>query len=252
MKIGYGVFGKAYEVMFQNDLHDKRSIDHYLLSNMILLDDESKNCLYQKPKSISNDVRFHDLYSFSQQFNGSDDLESIRNVMTYLKKTVKKFDAPFEDMFFGGTEKEIIVRGTDWCADISRVGIALLQCLCIPSRIVIIVNKDIAYNGHQVVEAYIDGKYVMCDFLYGVIGKVSTIYSVHDLLNKPEQVKNIYQSSVKDDSQLDYISGLYKLAAISEYDVTKNYNYNISRPNEYYLKMMRLKHNGQWQMNEDD
>ncbi len=51
---------------------------------------------------------------------------------------------------------------------------------------------------------------MMCDFLYGVIGKVSTIYSVHDLLNKPKQVKNIYQSSVKDDSQLDYVSGLYK------------------------------------------
>ncbi|MFW5847737.1 MAG: hypothetical protein ACOCVF_02345, partial [bacterium] len=142
--------------------------------------------------------------------------------------------------------------GTDWCADISRVGVALLQCLCIPSRIVIIVNKDVAYNGHQVVEAYVNGKYMMCDFLYGVIGKVDTIYSVHDLLNKPEQVKNIYQSSVKDDSQLDYISGLYKLAAISEYDVTKNFNYNISRPNEYYLMMMRLKHNGQWQMKEDD
>jgi hypothetical protein len=250
MKKGYGVFGKAYEVMFQNDLHDKHSIDHYLLSNMILLDNESNNCLYQKPKSVSDDVRFHGLYSFSQQFKGSDDLESIRNVMTYLKKIVKKFDAPFEDMYFGGTEKEIIKRGTDWCADISRVGVALLQCLYIPSRILIIVNKDVAYNGHQVVEAYVNGKYMMCDFLYGVIGKVNTIYSVHDLLNKPGQVKNIYQSNVKDDSQLDYISGLYKLAAISEYDVTKNYNYNISRPNEYYLKMMRLKHKGQWQMGE--
>jgi hypothetical protein len=252
MKKGYGVFGKAYEVMLRNDLHDKHSIDHYLLRNMILLDNESNNFLYQKPKSVSDDVRFHELYSFSQQFKGSNDLESIRNVMTYLKKIVKQFDALFEDMYFGGTEKEIIERGTDWCADISRVGVALLQCLCIPSRIVIIVNKDVAYNGHQVVEAYVNGKYMICDFLYGVIGKVSTIYSVHDLLNKPEQVKNIYQSSVIDDSQLDYISGLYKLAAISEYDVTKNYNYNISRPNEYYLKMMRLKHNGQWQMKEDD
>jgi len=252
MKKGYRVFGKAYEVMFRNDLHDKHSIDHYLLSNMILLDNESNNYLYQEPKSVSDDVRFHELYSFSQQFKGSNDLESIGNVMTYLNEIVKKFDAQFEDMYFGGTEKEIIKRGTDWCADISRVGVALLQCLCIPSRIVIIVNKDVAYNGHQVAEAYVNGKYMICDFLYGVIGKVDAICSVHDLLNKPEQVKNIYQSSVKDDSQLDYISGLYKLAAISEYDVTKIFNYNISRPNEYYLKMMRLKHNGQWQMKEDD
>ena len=46
MKKGYRVFGKAYQVMFRNDLHDKHSIDHYLLRNMILLDNESNNFLY--------------------------------------------------------------------------------------------------------------------------------------------------------------------------------------------------------------
>ena len=40
MKKGYGVFGKAYEVMFRNDIHDEDSIDHYILRNMILLDEE--------------------------------------------------------------------------------------------------------------------------------------------------------------------------------------------------------------------
>jgi hypothetical protein len=91
---------------------------------------------------------------------------------------------------------------------------------------------------------------MMCDFLYGVVGKINTFYSVYDLLNKSELVKDIYQSHVRDDLQLDYISRLYNLAEVSEYDITKEYNYNISRPNEYYLKMMRLKHNGQWQMGE--
>jgi hypothetical protein len=31
MKIGYGVFGKAFEYMFENDMHDQNSIDHTLL-----------------------------------------------------------------------------------------------------------------------------------------------------------------------------------------------------------------------------
>lgn len=35
-KIGYGVFGKAYEYMFRNDLHNKISVDHEILKNMIL------------------------------------------------------------------------------------------------------------------------------------------------------------------------------------------------------------------------
>ena len=251
MKKGYGVFGKAYEVMFRSDLHDEDSIDHYILRNMILLDKDSKSFLYKKSRQISDDIKFHELYEFSKHFKGSDTLDTIKNISEFLYKIIDGFDVPFEDMMFGGKEKEIIERGTDWCADISRVGVAFLQCLCIPSRIAIIVNKDIAYNGHQVVEAYVNGKYMICDFLYGVIGKVDTIYSVHDLLNKPEQVKKTYQSSIKDESQLDCIAGLYNSAAISEYDITKNYIYTISRPNDYYLKLMNLKLNGQWQMGED-
>ncbi len=252
MKKGYGVFGKAYEVMFHNDLHDEVSIDHYILRNMILLNKKSETYLYKKPQQISDDIKFHELYEFSKQFEGSDTLDTIKNISKFLYNIVEGFDVPFEDMIFGGKEKEIIKRGTDWCADISRVGAALLQCLKIPSRVVVLVNKDVAYNGHQVVEAYIDGKYMMCDFLYGVVGKINTIYSVHDLLNKPTLIKNIYQSHVKENSQLNYISGLYNLAAISEYDITKNYNYTISSPNEYYLRLMKLKLNGQWQMEENN
>ena len=184
MKKGYGVFGKAYEVMFRNDIHDEDSIDHYILRNMILLDEDSKDFLYQKPQQISDDIKFHELYECSKQFEGSNTLGTIKNISKFLYKIVEGFDLPFEDMIFGGTEKEILLRGTDWCTDISRVGAALLQCLNIPSRIVIIVNKDVAYNGHQVVEAYVDGKYMMCDFLYGVVGKINTNYSVYDLLSK--------------------------------------------------------------------
>jgi len=252
MKKGYGVFGKAYEVMFRSDLYDEDSIDHYILRNMILLDEDSKAFLYQKPQQISDDVKFHELYDSSKQFEGSDTLDTIKNVSKFLYKITESFDVPFEDMIFGGKEKEIIERGTDWCADISRVGVVLLKCLKIPSRIVVLVNKDVAYNGHQVVEAYIDGKYMMCDFLYGVVGKTNTIYSVHDLLNKSKLVKDIYQSHVRDDLQLNYISGLYSSAAISAYDITKEHNYKISRPNEYYQKIMKLKLNGQWQMGEDN
>lgn len=32
MRIGYGIFGKAFEVMLRNDLHALESIDHEFLS----------------------------------------------------------------------------------------------------------------------------------------------------------------------------------------------------------------------------
>lgn len=52
LKIGYGVFGKAYEVMLRQDLHAAGSIDHRLMESMILLEEESAALLYQNPLRI--------------------------------------------------------------------------------------------------------------------------------------------------------------------------------------------------------
>lgn len=251
MKMGYGVFGKAYEYMFKNDLHHIRSVDHAILKNMIFLDEESKSLLYKAPNTVSQDISNHELYEIALKLKGDNHLESINRTIEFVIEIVKKCDTPFEEMVFGGTELEIIKRGSDWCTDISRVGSALIQCLGMPSRIAILVNPFKAYHGHQVVEVYLDGTYMMCDFLYGVIARLDQNYSVHDLLSKPKLVHKIYSSKINDSKELDYITSLYNLAAISEYNVSKKHNYQTSKPNEYYLKMMNLKQDGTWQMNED-
>lgn len=251
MKMGYGVFGKAYEYMFINDLHHIRSVDHAILKNMIFLDEESKSLLYKAPNTVSQDISNHELYEIALKLKGDNHLESINRTIEFVIEIVKKCDTPFEEMVFGGTELEIIKRGSDWCTDISRVGSALIQCLGMPSRIAILVNPFKAYHGHQVVEVYLDGTYMMCDFLYGVIARLNQNYSVYDLLSKPKLVHKIYSSKINDSKELDYITSLYNLAAISEYNVSKKHNYQTSKPNEYYLKMMNLKQDGTWQMNED-
>ncbi|HPE00163.1 MAG TPA: hypothetical protein PLB83_02925 [Bacillota bacterium] len=251
MKMGYGVFGKAYEYMFKNDLHHKRSVDHAILKNMILLDKDSKPFLYEAPQPVSKDICNHALYEIAHKLKGDNHLESIDRTVEFVNEIVERFNTPFEEMIFGGTELEIIKRGSDWCTDISRVGAALLQCLGMPSRIAILVNQIKAYHGHQVVEVFVNGTYMMCDFLYGVIARLDQNYSVYDLLSKPKLVHKIYISKINDSKQLDYIVGLYNLAAISKYDISKKHNYQTSKPNEYYLKMMNLNQDGAWQMNED-
>ena len=250
-KKGYGVFGKAYEYMFKNDLHHKRSVDHAILKNMIFLDEDSKLFLYRAPQPVSIDISNHTLCEIALKLKDDNHLKSINRTTEFINEIIGKFNTPFEGMIFGGTELEIIQRGSDWCTDISRVGAALLQCLGIPSRIAILVNPFKAYHGHQVVEAYLDGTYVMCDFLYGVIARLDQNYSVYDLLSKPKLVHKIYSSKINDSNQLDYITSLYNLAAISEYDISKKHDYQTSKPNEYYLNMMNLNQDGTWQMNED-
>lgn len=252
MKQGFDVFNKAYGVMFRNDLHDKQSVDYQIVKNMILLDASSEGFLYDEKKYIINPtIKNHELYEFSKKLKGSTVLESIQNVVCFTKNIVSNFNVPFEAMLFGGTEKEIINRGTDWCADISRVGCALLQCLNIPSRMIILANTSKAYHGHTICEAIIDHQFMMCDFTYGTYGFLDKPYAVKSLLNDNKSLINIYKKEVLSDIDLTYIVGLYDKAAFCDYDVTKNHRFLTSKPNEYYLRMMKLKHDGTWKLEEN-
>ena len=128
MKKGYGIFGRAYEIMFRNDLHAMTSIDHAFLRNMIFLDEESAGVLYENPP-LQYDMTHHELYEFAQGFLLSTDRDTVRKVLDFTAGIAKPYNVDFKEMLFGGTEKQIIERGTDWCADMARVGVVLLQCL---------------------------------------------------------------------------------------------------------------------------
>lgn len=252
MKFGFNIFGKAYDYMFRNDMHDENSVDYDFHRKMILLDSKSDDLLYNSSKyTISNKIVNHDLYDFAQQFKGSSWMESMRNILAYTRIIVRDFNLPFENMIFGGTEKEIIDRGTDWCTDISRVGCALLQCLKIPCRIVTLVNTKQAYNGHTVCEAIVDKQFVMCDFTYGVLGYLDESYSVKSLISNHNVVDKIYSEIINSGNNRDYILGLFDKAGYNDYDITKKHNYNKSKPNDYYLNMMQLNHDGTWKLGEN-
>ena len=226
MKRGYDVFGKAYGIMLRNDLHDIHSIDHKFLNEMIYLEEESYDVLYNcKPVKI--DMTDHELYTFAQQFRGCNDKETIHNILAYTKKMADDCNDDFEKMKFGGTEKEILERGTDWCADLARVGAVLLACNNIPARIVHLVNPLKAYNGHVVVEAFYEDKYGVCDFVYGYCFYENKPLDAYTLMNNKEKYLLAYPKSY---------SEMYLAIAINEYNpMDMNNNYAISSPNQYYL-----------------
>lgn len=240
MKIGYGVFGKAYEVMYAHDLHNPASIDHELMKNMILLDDQSAAILYSRV--VRHNYGGHELYQFAQQFKASIEKETIQNVLRYTQEIAAAFDTDFDDMLFGGTEKQILDRGTDWCSDMARVGAVLLQCLGIPCRMLYLANPGKAYNGHVVNEAFYEGRYGVVDFIYGYQFYDRTPKSAFEIQRNPE-ILAAYPESYQ---------GLFSAIAISEYDpCAPGNNYSISRPNDYYLKLIHTDHENMWLMGED-
>ena len=231
MKIGYGVFGKAYEYMLRNDLHDPASVDHELMKNMVLLDDESAAFLYSGVARY--DIRKHELYHFAQQFKAPSDKETIENVLKYTQNIADSYNTNFDDMLFGGTEKQILSRGTDWCSDMARVGAVLLQCLDIPCRIIYLANTSEAYNGHVACEAYYEGQHGVVDFIYR--------YQFYG--EKPISALDILKNQGVLEGYPEYYKGLYSAIAISEYDpCSASNNYSISAPNNYYLKLIHTNH----------
>lgn len=242
MKRGYGVFGPAYEVMNRNDLHHPDSIDHRLMREMVLLDGESRGALYGEPLALPEGMEGHELCEFAGRFRGRDDRESIEKAAEYLGKRAAEYDVPFEEMRFGGTEREILERGTDWCADISRVGCVLLQCLGIPARIVHLANLDRAYNGHVIVEAYYEGKFGLVDFLYGLVFYEDGPVSAWDVLEKglPKMAE-----------RGEEYAGLFRAVAVSGYDPMGENDYTASEPNEYTRRLIETDHQNRWIMGED-
>jgi RimJ/RimL family protein N-acetyltransferase len=251
LKLGFDIFGKAYGVMYRNDLHHKKSIDYQLIKNMILIDEKSKYYLYDQDRPfVSTELESHELFDFSKQFKDINDMATIKRVLNYTYGIVNNFNVRFESMRFGGTEKEIIVRGSDWCTDISRVGCAILQCLNIPCRMAMIANVDYAYNGHTVCEAYINNEYILCDFTYGVMGETGKRHSVYELIQNNEQVNIIYRNFAISELK-DYFIAMFSRAAISFYDIKVKHDYLVSKPNDYYKKLMKIMPDGMWHLGED-
>ena len=207
---------------------------------MILLDDQSAAILYSRV--VRHNYGGHELYQFAQQFKASIEKETIQNVLRYTQEIAAAFDTDFDDMLFGGTEKQILDRGTDWCSDMARVGAVLLQCLGIPCRMLYLANPGKAYNGHVVNEAFYEGRYGVVDFIYGYQFYDRTPKSAFEIQRNPE-ILAAYPESYQ---------GLFSAIAISEYDpCTPGNNYSISRPNDYYLKLIHTDHENMWLMGED-
>ena len=251
MKKGYDAFGKAYGVMLRNDPHHKDSVDHTLLKEIMLLDASSESLLYDRAIDVPKTIDKHALYDFAQSFRSEDAPSTIRNVLDHISTSAWAFSTKEKPLTFGGTEVSILKRGSDWCADLSRVGCVLLQCLGIPARMVYTVNDKLAYHGHVVVEAFYDGAYGVCDFLYGVLAYDHRPYSAKELRDNPDLVELFYSRDYPGYDKAMDLRNQYNVVAISHYDPMVAHQYIESGLNDYTRTLLQTPHHGKWFMGED-
>lgn len=253
---GIGSFGKRYEIMYKNDVQADSSVVRALFEQMIKLDDSSAEYLYNSYTDLLKRYKLGSRIFFENivdRMKGRTDSETIDNIISYCRNIVINCNTDTEDMIFGGTEEEIVERGTYWCTDIARVACVMFQVAGFPARMITTANTNFPYCGHEVTEVFYNGKWGVTDPTSGVVikhqdGTPASAWEIHNDYTIANKI--FYQQSPESENESYFLYApgeQYESVGISNYyiDDMKNYNYTTSKVNDYCREI--LKHSDeQW------
>ncbi len=156
---GIGQFGPAYEAMLRGDSHAVGSVDRVLVERMVRVCAETADHLYggfTPTVAVYEQGSRPELERAAAQATGgtSDTEEQVSGIARFCRDQGRDAEQDLDAMRVGGTEEEIIARGSDWCTDVARVACALCQVVGIPARLVCLADTGTAYSGHVIVEAF--------------------------------------------------------------------------------------------------
>ncbi len=246
---GLSQFGPAYRIMLENDAHAPGSVDRVLMKKMVRLLSQTKDHLYKEhtptqssyPKGLRPQLEEYAREALLDRQNNKECIESLTRFASSLADHASD---DLDTMRVGGTEEEIIERGSDWCADVARVSCELFQVAGFPARMVYLVDTDKAYTGHVIVEVYRAKRWGAIDSLTNVMyyhlqGEPASTW---DLMNDPELIKR----HSKGESTPYTIPGQFRAAAISNYSVwlSGEYDYTVSSINSYYRSILEMSDKG--------
>lgn len=243
--MGIGQFGGAYETMLDNDTHAPDSVDRVLMRDMVKLCRDTAQHLYTEysPTRVTSrqgtrpELERHLRQVLAGARNKEDKIEGIAAFCARLgERAIDDIDA----MRIGGTEEEIIERGSDWCTDVARVACALCQVAGLPSRLVYLFDPDKAYSGHAITEVHRRGAWGAIDAITNVVyrhrsGAAATTW---ELMSCPDLVRAHYRGP----STLYTTPDQFKGAGIVNYFVweRERYDYTVSSVNEYYRSILQM------------
>lgn len=246
---GAAAFGKAYQFMLENDTHVPRSVDREIVRALIRLCPETVEHLYKGYTSLdvqyARDSRPTLETVVARCISPNASIETqVQSISDFTRGLGRNVEHDLRKMRFGGTEEQIIERGSDWCADVARVACTLYQVAGFPCRIVNLFDLDKAYSGHVVVETYRSGTWGTVDSSSGVVYRQQdgTPATTWQLMNAPDLIK-AHQGS---DAWYTNV-GQFRAAGISNYFCieTRDYDYTVTGLNDYCSSILSMS-NQQW------
>ncbi len=233
---GRVIFGFAYARMLASDSHAPGSVDQVLTDKMVLLCDATAPLLYSTYTPL--DVRYQrdqrpTLERFIAAFGVTSAEELVGAVTGFCAAVADRAPDGLDALRLGGTEEQIIERGSDWCTDLARVACALCQVAGLPARLVYLADTAQAYSGHTLIEVYRARRWGACDPTYNVV------YRHHD--GTPASTWEIQRDPVLLEAHKQFRS-----AAIANYYVwdRDQYDYTVSSLNAYYQTILEQAQRG--------
>jgi len=242
---GAGQFGRAYEVMLENDCNAPGSVERVLVQHMVRLCPETVEYLYEE--YTPTEVRYQEgprpelERHLRAAVAGCDsDEERIAGICRFCNGLQAGATDDLDEMRVGGTEEVVIERRSDWCTEVARVGCVLFQIAGLPARMVYLSDTGQAYSGHAITEVYRSG-------VWGAVcPETNVIYrhrdgrpaSTWELKNDPALIELHRTETGRSYTRV----GQFRGAAISNYFVWESdqYDYTVSRINDYYRSMLEM------------
>jgi hypothetical protein len=242
---GIAEFGPAYRIMLERDAHAAGSVDRLLQARMIRLCRETAEHLYTHytPLEVEYTKGSRPLLEDRaiEIVNGAgSEAARIEGVATFCNALGERAPAELDVMRLGGTEEEIIRRGSDWCTDVARVACVLYQVLGFPARLANLFDLAQAYSGHVITEVYRQGTWGAVDPTTSVVyhcGNGSPA-STWDLMNQQGLIEAHYRGPGTPYTTPGQFTG----AAIVNYFVWEHhrYDFTVAGPNEYCRSILEM------------
>ena len=242
-------FGKAYATMPQNDPHAPGSVDRVLADRMVRFCVDTAEYLYTRYSLTSTDYEMgsrpvlEGYVSEAAAPRGSP-TDRVSSVVDFCHELSESAVDDLDEMRFGGTEEQIVARGSDWCPDVARVACTMCQIADVPARLVSLFNLRQAYSGHQIIEVFVDGVWGAADPLNRIMyrhaeGGPATTW---DLMNDDQLVRGNWQSQ----SSFYADPRQFGAAAVINYTIGRMpcFDYTVSSLGSYNLSILDMANAG--------
>ena len=252
-RTGFGIYDELLSL--ENDIHAPGTVDSTLLDEMIKLVPETADYLYTGYTSL--DIKFqkgtrpHLEKVVKDAVGKTDCTKKAKDLMNFCSNIPNNFpdsekstNAGFwttDTTLFGGTEEELIKRGTEICTELSRVLCVLAQIAGMPARLVYLFDLNRKNWGHGVTEIFLQtsesSNWAVFDATSNVCypmpnGKLANAWN---LRNNPEIIDNH-----PDYMKKPYVArAFYECSAIANYFAWdwKKYDYRWNPINSYYRQI---------------